>query len=118
MAAVVRSLLVLQAAFALTATLGLVALMAFNPAYAVVPALYATALFTLAALLPRRWALWTVLAVEGLALCGFWLQQVAALLPQLGSTVNLTAVLTTIVLPAAVLALTLRLLAAPVPVAR
>ncbi|GGM22003.1 hypothetical protein ACFFX1_00930 [Dactylosporangium sucinum] len=112
MAAVLRALLVLQAAFALTATLGMVALMAFDPAYAVVPALAATALFALAALLPRRWALWTVLGLEGVALCGVWLQQVAALLPQLGSTVNLTALLTTIALPAVVLALTLRLLAA------
>lgn len=107
--AVVRGLLVLQGAFGLTSTLGVLTLMGFNPAYAVVPVVHAALLMTLGGLLRRRrWALVTVVVVEVLAVAGWELQLLLGLLPQLDFTVNLTGLLTTLVLPVTVLVLAAR----------
>jgi hypothetical protein len=104
---VARSLLVLQAAFGLTATLGMVLLS--GPVHAVAPGLYAAWLLVLAARIHRRWSLYTVVIVEGLALAGFQLEQTLALLPQLDATLTLTGMLTTVALPAVVVLLAARL---------
>lgn len=111
--AVAQGLLVLQGAFGLTSTLGIVTLMGFNPVYAVVPVAHAALLMTLGALLTRRrWALVTALVVEVLAVAGWQLQLLLGLIPQLDFTVNLTGLLTTLALPVAVLVLCARRLTA------
>lgn len=107
--AVVRGLLVLQGAFGLTSTLGVLTLMGFNPWYAVVPVAHAALLMTLGALLERRrWALVTVIVAEVLAVGGWELQLLLGFIPQLDFTVNLTGLLTTLALPVAVLVLCAR----------
>lgn len=112
-----RSLLLVQAAFGLLATLGIVVLMGFNPVYAVAPVLHATALLVLGRCVARsrRWASATVVVLELLALCGWELQFVLGLLPQLDFTVTLTGLLTTVALPLAVLLLCARQLCAARP---
>jgi hypothetical protein len=105
---VARSLLVLQAALGLTAVTGVVLLS--GPAAAIGPLLYAAALFVLAWRLRHAWARWAVIALEGIALAGFGLQQLAGLLPQLDATVNVAGLLTTLLLPVALVAVTTRLL--------
>jgi hypothetical protein len=108
---VARSLLALQAALELTATLGLVLLS--GPLAAIGPLLHAALLLVLSARAHRRWAQWCVIAAEGLALAGFGLQQALGLLPQLDATVNLTGLLTTLALPAVLATLAARLLVRP-----
>jgi hypothetical protein len=112
MGRVAQSLLLLQAAFGLTAAIGMVVLMGFNPIYAVAPVLYAAMLIVLGALAARnrRWSLYVVVVVEALALAGWQLQQTIALLPQLDATLNLTGVLTTFVLPLVILLICVRIL--------
>lgn len=107
--AVVRGLLVLQGAFGLTSTLGMLTLMGFDPLYAVAPLAHAALLMTLGALLERRrWALVAAIVAEVLAIGGWQLQVLLGLLPQLDFTVNLTGLLTTLVLPVTVLVLCAR----------
>jgi hypothetical protein len=107
--AVARGLLVLQGAFGLTGTLGVVTLMGFNPVYAIAPVAHAALLMTLGALLERRrWALVTTIVAEVLALAGWQLQLLLGLLPQVDFTVNLTGLLSTLALPLAVLVLCAR----------
>jgi hypothetical protein len=110
---VAHALLVLQGAFGIVATLGMVLLMGGNPAYAVVPLAGCVVLFTLAGLVARRrrWALIAAIVVEGMALGGWVLQNLAGLLPQIDSTINLVGLLTTVGLPAAVVVLCARTLA-------
>ncbi|HTJ35120.1 MAG TPA: hypothetical protein VL738_17970 [Dactylosporangium sp.] len=105
---VARSLLALQAALELTATLGLVLLS--GPLATIGPLLHAAFLLVLAAKVHRRWAQYAVIAAEGLALAGFQLQQLLGLLPQLDATVNLAGLLTTLALPAVLAVLAVRLL--------
>jgi hypothetical protein len=105
---VARSLLALQAALELTATLGLALLS--GPLATIGPLLHAAFLLVLSARAHRRWAQCGVLAAEALALGGFVLQQALGLLPQLDATVNLTGLLTTLALPAVLCVLAARLL--------
>ncbi|MET7418559.1 hypothetical protein [Dactylosporangium sp. NPDC005555] len=107
--AVVRGLLLLQGALGLTGTLGMLVLMGFNPVYAVAPVAHAALLITLGALLERRrWALVATMVVEVCAVAGWQLQALLGVLPQLDFTVNLTGLLTTLVLPVTVLVLCAR----------
>jgi len=108
---VARSLLALQAALELTATLGLALLS--GPVATIGPLLHATLLLVLSARAHRRWAQWCVIAAEGLALSGFGLQLLLGLKPQLDATVNLASLLTTVALPAALCAVAARLLVHP-----
>ncbi|MGI5243446.1 hypothetical protein [Dactylosporangium sp. CA-139066] len=108
---VARSLLALQAALELTATLGLALLS--GPVATIGPLLHAVLLLVLSARAHRPWAQWAVIAVEGLAIGGFALQQTLGLLPQLDATVNLTGLLTTLALPGVLCALAVRMLVRP-----
>ena len=110
---VAHALLVLQGAFGIVATLGMLLLMGGNPAYAIVPLAGCVLLFTLAGLVARRrrWALVAAIIVEGIALAGWILQNLAGMLPVIDSTNTLVGLLTTVGLPAAVVVLCARTLA-------
>jgi hypothetical protein len=109
---VAHALLLLQAAFGIVATLGMLLLMAGNLAYALVPALHWVVLFVLAGLVARRrrWAYVAAILVEGLSLAGYLLNLAVSVLPQVDVTVNLVGLLTEVGLPVAVMVLATRAL--------
>jgi hypothetical protein len=110
---VVYVLLLLQAAAGLLASLGELLLMG-TPIYAILPVARAVVLVVLAAKIVRgrRWALITVVVVEWLGLLGVWLGLLLGLLPGLAPSVTLMALVTEVALPAAVITLCARTLAA------
>jgi hypothetical protein len=110
---VVYVLLLLQAAAGLLASLGELLLMG-TPIYAILPVARAVVLVVLAAKIVRGrlWALITVVVLEWLGLLGGWLGLLLGLLPGLAPSVTLMALVTELALPAAVIMLCARTLAA------
>src|SRR5689334_12921335 len=107
MALVAKALLTLQAGFGLVGALGVVVLMGFDPAYAVVPVAHSIALLLLSSYVGRRrrWALTVTIVLEGFALAAWVGQVLVGLLPQVDFTVTLTGLLTMLILPVAVVLL-------------
>jgi hypothetical protein len=117
---VVYMVCLMQAAFVLLGGLGEVLLMGGNPLYLVLPVVKVVLLLVFATKVVsgRRWAMVALIVVQGVTLVGFWLQVAAGMLPWVDFTVNLVGLLTNVVLPAAVLYLCARLLAAARAAAR
>ena len=103
-------LMVLQAAFGIVATLGMVLLMGGSLAHAIVPVLFVVALLVVAAQVARRrrWGLIAALVVESAGLGGLILDVVLGLLRQVNYVPTLTGLLTTVALPVAVIVLCVR----------
>src|SRR5262245_25342488 len=110
---VVYVLCLMQAAFVLLAGLGELLLMGGSPAYLVMPVTKAVLLFIIAAKVVsgRRWAMITLIVLQGITAVGFWLQVVAGLLPFVDYTVNLVGLLTNVAMPVALIYLCSVLLA-------
>jgi hypothetical protein len=108
-------LMLLQAAFGLVATLGMVLLMGGSLAHAAVPLLFVIALLIIAAKVARRrrWALIAALIVESAGLGGLMLDVVLGVLRQVDYVPTLTGLLTTVALPIAVILLCVRSLMEP-----
>jgi hypothetical protein len=106
-------LMLLQAAFGVVATLGMVLLMGGSVVHAIVPLLFAVALLVVAAKVARRrrWALIAALVVESAGLGGLMLDVVLGTLRQVDYVPTLTGLLTTVALPVAVIVLCVRSLA-------
>jgi hypothetical protein len=111
---VAHALLLLQAAFGIVATLGMLLLMGGRLVYALIPTLSWLVLFVLAGLVARRrrWAYVAAILVEGLSLAGWLLNVAVGVVPQIDVTVNLVGLLTEVGLPVAVLVLCTRALIA------
>ena len=103
-------LMLLQAAFGIVATLGMVLLMGGSLLHAVVPLLFVVALLVVAAQVARRrlWGLIAALVVESAGLGGLILDFVLGLLRQVNYVPTLTGLLTTVALPIAVIVLCVR----------
>jgi hypothetical protein len=98
---VVYVLCLLQAGFVMLAGFGELLLMGGNPAYLVMPVAKVTLLILLAAkvVTGRRWAMITLIVLQGVTLIGFWLQVIAGLTPWLDYTVNLVGLITNVAMP-------------------
>jgi hypothetical protein len=101
---VVYVLCLMQAAFLVLAALGEVLLMGGNPAYLVLPMVKVLLLLVVAAKVVkgRRWAMITMIVIQGITLVGFWLQVIAGILPWVDYTVNLVGLLTNLAMPAGI----------------
>src|SRR5262249_37932537 len=106
-------LTVLQAGLGLLTLLGQLVVNAGNPLYLPVAVAHAVLLLVCGAVAHRRWAAVTLVVLEGLSVAGFWVSLAVGLLPWVVYPANLVGALTDLVLPAAVLYLAGRLLAAP-----
>jgi hypothetical protein len=107
-----RVLVVLQAGLGILALLGQLVVNGGNPLYLPVAVAHTALLLACAAAPHRRWAMVTLVVLEGLSVAGFWVSLAVGLLPWVVYPANLVGVLTDLVLPAAVLYLAARLLAA------
>ena len=107
-------LALLQAGAGLLAALGQLLFTGANPLYLVAPLGRAALLVTAAAAVAggRRWGAVTVIVLEGLSVFGFWLSGLVGVLPWVDDTVTMTGLLGNALLPAAVLCLAVRVLAA------
>lgn len=113
---VIYALVLVQGGLGVLASFGMVALRG-SPVYLLLPLVTLAVLVVLAATAAggRRWAVITLIAVQGAALVGYGLGAALGLLPQLTWTVNLVGLLTGVALPAAIIWLCTRLLAATRP---
>jgi hypothetical protein len=113
LADVVYVLCLMQAAFLLLAGLGELLLMGGSPAYLVMPVTKAVLLFIIAANIVsgRRWAMVTLIVLQGITVIGFWLQVLAGLLPFVDYTVNVVGLLTSLAMPVGLVYLCSMLLA-------
>ncbi len=116
-AEVVRVLCQVQVAFLVLAGFGEVLLMGGNPLYLGLPLAKSVLLLVVAAAVVRhrRWALITMIVLQGLTLFGFEAQVALALVPALAFTANLVGLTTNLVLPAVVLVLCGQILARRAP---
>ena len=110
------ALVLLQAGLSTLAMLGEVVVMGGNPLYLPVPLVHTVALIVAGVAIRRRWAAITLVVLESLSLLGFWLSFTIGLLPWVEYPLNLTGLLTDVVLPATVLFLAFWSLASPRPV--
>jgi hypothetical protein len=110
---VVYVLCLMQGAFLLLAGLGELLLMGGNPAYLLLPVAKVVLLLWLATKVVkgRRWAAYTLIAVQVVTLLGYQVQLMGGLLmPTLDFTVNLVGLLTNLALPVAVIWLAIQVL--------
>jgi hypothetical protein len=111
-------LAVLQVGLGALAALGQLVFTGGQPWYLIVPVARAVGLLlaTRAAVRGRRWGPVVIVVLEWLSLAGFGYSTLLGLLPWVSDTINLTGLLTNVALPAALLTLAVRLLAAaPAP---
>jgi hypothetical protein len=107
-------LCLLQVVFLLLAGAGETLLMGGNGAYLVIPVAKSVVLLWLGAkaVSGRRWAMITLIVLQGITLGGFGAQLLLSLFPVIGLTVNLAGLTTNVVLPIAVILLCARALPA------
>ena len=107
-------LALLQAGAGLLAALGQLLFTGANPVYLAAPLGRAALLMTAAAAAAagRRWGPVAVIVLEGLSVFGFWLSGLVGMLPWVDDTVTMTGLLANLLLPAAMLLLAVRVLAA------
>ncbi len=107
---VVYVLCLLQAAFVLLGAAGEVLLMGGNGAYLVVPVAKLGVLLWLAAKIVsgRRWAMITMIVLQSITLAGFALQVLLSVVPAVGLTVNLTGLVSNVLLPIVMIVLSVR----------
>jgi hypothetical protein len=107
-------LCLLQAAFVLLGAVGELVLTGGNPVYLVLPVVKAVVLPVLANKVGarRRWAVITMIVVQAGTLAGFWIGMLAGVLPFLTVTVNLVGLITSVVMPMVLIALSAMLLPA------
>jgi hypothetical protein len=100
---VIAVLVLVEVAAGLLAAIGQAVFMA-SPIYLLVPALKAVLLLVLSGQLARaqRWALIAMMAVQALALAGFWLGLAAGMTPWLAGSVTLSGLLTEVGVPLAI----------------
>ncbi len=100
-------LCLLQVAFVLLAGAGETLLMGGNPAYLVLPVAKSAVLLWLGAKVVsgRRWAMITLIVLQGIALAGFAVQLLLSLIPAIGLTVNLVGLATNVAVPVALIVL-------------
>jgi hypothetical protein len=106
-------LVLLQAGLTAVATLGEVVVMGGSPLYLPVPLAHTVVLIVAGSNIRRPWAAITLIVLESVSLLGFWLSVTVGYLPWVVYPVNLTGLLTDLMLPAAVLLLALWSLARP-----
>jgi hypothetical protein len=95
-------LVLTQAGLTSLAMLGEVVVMGGNPLYLPVPLAHSALLIVAASAVRRRWGATVLLVAEVVSLLGFWLSVVIGALPWVVYPVNLTGLLTDVVLPASV----------------
>jgi hypothetical protein len=112
---VVYGLILIECGMGVLAMLGELLFMGGNPLYVAMPIIKAgiLLLFATQVLRGRRWAAVALIASQVLTLVGFWINLLLALLPQLTYSMNVVGLLTGVALPAAVIWLCARMLAAP-----
>jgi hypothetical protein len=110
---VVYVLCLMQVAFLVLAALGEMLLMGGNPAYLVLPLVKVVTLLVVATKVVkgRRWAMITMIVIQGVTLAGFWLALIAGILPWVDDTVNLVGLLTNLAMPAVIVYLCAALIA-------
>ena len=103
-----------QAGTGLLAALGQLLFTGANPLYLVAPLGRAALLVTAASVTVagRRWGPVAVIVLEGLSVFGFWLSGLVGVLPWVDDTVTVVGLLGNALLPAAMLYLAVRVLAA------
>jgi hypothetical protein len=95
-------LVLLQAGMTGLAMLGEVVVMGGSPRYLPVPLAHAALLVVAGTAIRRRWAAIILIVLETLSLLGFWASMAVGFLPWVVYPVNLTGLLTDLVLPAVV----------------
>jgi hypothetical protein len=104
-------LVLLQAGLTTLAMLGEVVVMGGNPGYLPIPLAHTVVLIVAGSNIRRRWAAVILIVLESLSLFGFWLSVAIGYLPWVVYPVNLTGLLTDVMLPGSVLFLALEALA-------
>jgi hypothetical protein len=100
-------LALLQAGFTSLAMLGEVIVMGGNPLYLPVPLVHSALLVVAASAVRKPWGATVALVVEAWSIVGFWLSVLVGALPWFVYPVNLTGLLTDLVVPACVMYLAL-----------
>jgi hypothetical protein len=95
-------LVLLQTGLTGLAMLGEVVVMGGSPLYLPVPLLHSALLIVAASAIRRPWGATVLLVVEAVSLLGFWLSFAIGYLPWVVYPVNLTGLLTDVLLPGTV----------------